>query len=195
MAQELQWVEELQQEEEAVRGLQTGERKGRKMTTVAFKDGQMAADTCCPGWVNRRARKVHKVGDLIVGLAGHETDCLTFLDWLRRDQFSEPNFRNYRGDDDAPDFAALIWRDNQLEYWTEYLTPVILIEPFFSIGSGSQAAMGAMHMGATAQQAVQIAAAIDVNTDIANGIDIVGSSTYEDAMKVLYGGQHEGNEL
>jgi ATP-dependent protease HslVU (ClpYQ) peptidase subunit len=37
-------------------------------------------------------------------------------------------------------------------------------DPFYAIGTGAQAALAAMHMGATPREAVRIAAKIDANT-------------------------------
>jgi ATP-dependent protease HslVU (ClpYQ) peptidase subunit len=51
-----------------------------------------------------------------------------------------------------------------VEVYEGDLTAALVVKPPFAIGTGRTAALGAMKAGATARQAVEIAAQIDVYT-------------------------------
>lgn len=136
------------------------------MTTIAVRDGIMAADT--RGTVNGlifEARKLHRVFDSIVGIAGNAGDGGQFVDWLRGggDMKAPPAFVSYN-DQDGPDFDALVLDAGGVTLWTQYFQPLKLLGPYFAIGSGAMAAMAAMEMGADAETAVAIAMKVDLHT-------------------------------
>lgn len=134
------------------------------MTTIAYRDGTLAADTLGCGGVRRRTKKLHRVGDAILGLSGNYGDCWQFVHWWA-DQSKALEFRVFRTDNsDSPDLEAIVVTDGGAEIWTEHLQPTPVLEPFFAIGSGAKAAMAAMHMGATAAKAVEIAMRVDPYT-------------------------------
>lgn len=141
------------------------------MTTIAFRDGIMAADTgMVSGNISTRANKLRQAtidGErVLAGLSGILPDADEFWRWyiLGADRDNLPEFRQYRGADDAPDFQVLVVSELGMTVWREWFQPIPIIEPFFAIGSGSHFAMGAMDMGATAVQAVQIAMNRDSGT-------------------------------
>ncbi len=138
------------------------------MTTIAVRDGVMAGDTLSV-WdrvIVGERRKIERANDALVGCAGATSDWLVFVDWYRRgaDRQSLPYFRQYSGQDDAPDFDALVLGPDGLVYWTQHFQPAPLYCPFWAIGSGAQAALAAMHMGATAAESIAVAAKVDVFT-------------------------------
>ncbi len=129
----------------------------------------MAADTGGRfGDMKRHATKLFRVDDVIIGFSGNLGDGLVFVDWWRagRDMAQLPEFRSYRGADDAPDINALVLTEGRVELWHEYFQPSVVEMPYFAIGSGAMTAMGAMHAGADAIRAVEAACAI------ANGCDL-----------------------
>ncbi len=137
------------------------------MTTVAYRDGVMAADTRGVRYdMPRICHKIHRVADAIIGFAGNYSDCLVFIDWWRdgHDLKKLPEFKMYRGESDAPDIEALVLTADGIERWTEHFQRDPILDPFFAIGSGAGAAMAAMHMGADAAEAVRIASLVFTST-------------------------------
>jgi ATP-dependent protease HslVU (ClpYQ) peptidase subunit len=133
------------------------------MTTIAYKDGVMAADSRCTvgsegggDRVFRCEKLFHRHGALI-GTAGESGSGLIFVDW-------------YGSGDDAPselidggaefdcivvDVKGAIW------LFDRWCKGERVLEPFWAVGSGAKAALGAMHAGASAKRAVEIACKID----------------------------------
>ena len=129
----------------------------------------MAADTGArTRQMKRFAKKLYRVDSAIVGIVGSLMDGLVFVDWWRNGHKMDalPEFRMYRGAEDAPDITALVLTTDGLEYWTEHFQPMPLEVPYFAIGAGAKAAMGAMHMGADAIRAVEAACAIASGCDL-----------------------------
>ena len=136
------------------------------MTTVAFRDGVMAADSLAQ--IDSQIigmQKLFIVRSAVIGGCGDAADIRVFIDWFSAgaDTGRLPEFRSYRADD-APDFTVIVADESGLTRWTEYFQPTRINEPFYAIGSGSMFALGAMCHGASAEEAVRIAALNDVNT-------------------------------
>ncbi|MGB1214609.1 MAG: hypothetical protein ACPG4X_14690 [Pikeienuella sp.] len=134
------------------------------MSIVAVRDGIMASDTRANGGdLEFSMRKMQRDGDRIVGWAGNWTDGKVFAKWWLSgaDLDALPSFVNREGK--APDFVALTLSPDGWEYWFEWFVPESnedILLPYMAIGSGQQAAMAAMHMGATAAEAVGVACAV-----------------------------------
>lgn len=134
------------------------------MTTIAYRDGVIAADTCMtrgylvvPGRVRKIAR--NKLGDL-AGVSGDATWAWAFLAWFEAGEEGEMPVA--RETDDVID-RAVVFRSNAPR-------DVIVIEPhgrfehtapYYAIGSGADVALGAMFEGATPDRAVAAAVAHD----------------------------------
>lgn len=136
------------------------------MSTVAYRDGVMAADTLASGPVCRTTKKLHRVGDVIIGGVGNLSDLLVFVRWYGSgaDLKALPEFRMYGRNDEAPDFSALVLSPRGLTHWTEYFQPLPVFDDYTAVGSGAYAALGAMAVGAAAAEAIAVAAQIDVHT-------------------------------
>ena len=102
----------------------------------------------------------------IIGFVGNYGDSLEFVEWVRcgADLSDWPEFQTYRGNDDAPDFTALMLHEDGIDLWSEHAQPEPVLDEFFAIGSGSEAATAAMHMGASAHDAIEIAMLVDLHT-------------------------------
>ena len=136
---------------------------GVEMTTIAVRGREIAADWESD-FSNMRmgANKIFDVHDTLVGIAGNYTDGLLFIEWLRAgaDRKNPPIWMT-----EKPDFVALqLCADGAIACWNERLVKDVVLEPFWAIGSGAPVAMGAMHMGASAERAVEIAALVNVYT-------------------------------
>lgn len=132
------------------------------MTTIVYRDGVLAADTqMTTGDLKAYGRKLIRVGEreAWVGLAGVLADCQKFV-------------RHFSGEEEAEfseehdDFSALIMYDDGSVECVDPSGKAHKLEDdeFFAIGSGSGPALAAMHMGADARRAVEIALLVDVNS-------------------------------
>lgn len=133
------------------------------MTTIAFRDGVMAADTGVSagsernGWCRKILMVYHKKKPFVVGASG----TMAALTHLER-QVSAHGLKAERWADAKVGSAdGLIYHraTHTLWYWHDE-APHILCEvqsPYEVIGSGTAVALGAMHAGATAEAAVRAA--------------------------------------
>lgn len=144
------------------------------MTTIAYRDGVIAADSCVSlqteagGARKFRCEKLYrkqvkgprgKSEWIVIGLAGESAPGLVFLDWYGTDKEKPTDLI-----EGSADFTALILTKRGLFEADAYCRPEKILNRFYAVGSGAKAAMGAMYAGATAKRAVQIAAKIDPYT-------------------------------
>lgn len=131
------------------------------MSTVAYRDGILAADSqATAGNIACRAEKIFALPNCIVGGAGHLTAVIRFVEWMRAGQSAKK-----KPDLDGDSLAAIVvWPDGRVEEWDGTLVPMPVFEQFTAVGSGRALAIGAMSMGASAVQAVEVAATWDVHT-------------------------------
>jgi hypothetical protein len=127
------------------------------------RSGLMAADSrqTFNGRPNRCV-KIYARGGAVIGLAGDEGPGLLFLDWHGSGR-SRPELLVLG----EGDFEALVL-DDRLRLWRydRWCRGERIHEKFFAIGTGADAAMGAMHAGATARRAVEIACKLDINSGL-----------------------------
>lgn len=138
------------------------------MTTIAFKNGVMAADTLVTRGDNH-CGTAHKIvrrdtDGAVCGTSGRLRDVIKFQEWfLSGDQTSLPPV----GDELE---AMVAYPDGRVdEYDGSTCLGVYIGRPCpelgtLAIGSGWKAAAAAMAAGASALQAIEIAAKIDVHT-------------------------------
>ena len=145
------------------------------MTTIVFRDGVLAADTrsirgdrITPGI----ARKIGRNPDgTLWAVTGELAEAMAFV---RDVQDGVPKPRK------IPDTATVILikptglngvvQVNEGEGWFEYGDI-----PFVAFGSGMAPALGALYQGATAEEAVRIAAKVDPGT----GPDVMSLRLFE----------------
>ena len=138
------------------------------MTTVAYRDGVMAADTGVmdsSGCRYAHVKKIHRCpnGSLVAG-AGDMPSVHAIFAWYDRDCPVDelPNIPA----DDARDVSILIVKPDDTVFYTEKDLQELPIEgEFFAIGSGREGALCAMAAGATAEHAVRIASRFDIYTN------------------------------
>ena len=134
------------------------------MTTIAYRDGVMAADTALIGGgvVEGAFKKIAQShgtdGPTTIGCAGSAGYFQPFVDWVRG-----------KGEKPAPDkddgFDALVVRpDGSVEAYDRLMVALPIEAPFHAIGSGKELARGAMAAGATAEEAVKIACLFDTGS-------------------------------
>ena len=136
------------------------------MTTIAVRDGVMAADTMGHSSEKLcRSKKLFRVsnGD-VIGFSGVWIDGKLFIDWYDKgaDRDMPPPWRT-QGDEKV-NFNALVLTADGIYEWSWELVADRVLDDFWAIGSGSPAALAAMHCGRNAQEAVYIAMEIDPYT-------------------------------
>lgn len=127
------------------------------MTTIAYKDGVLAADSLATfGSATFKETKITRLPDgTVVAIAGEGSAGNRFLEWLMGEGEEMP---------EQQDFAALrVTADGVLVYTGEYTTAALTTDPV-AIGSGGNFAIAGMHLGMTAAEAVQLATEIDPNS-------------------------------
>lgn len=141
------------------------------MTTIAYRDGVLAADTqvtagdLIAGTMRKVARIVRDDTVILVAGAGDQADVLKFIQWIKdntpRDQF--PGFYSPESKDN---FCAIVVAQEQGAdpevnmFWGD-LYPRPIGADFRAFGPGRDFAYGAMAFGATAKQAVLVAGELD----------------------------------
>ncbi len=126
------------------------------MTTIAYDGVSLASDSQVGGaYLDGGIKKVVKIGKSYFGAAGHLESMTLFFKWLREGG-DKPKI-------DSDSFEGIEVRGKSVYWWGDALTPCRIRAPA-AIGSGVQFAMGAMLAGATAKEAVKIAAKLDGGT-------------------------------
>lgn len=128
------------------------------MTTIATDGVTIAGDgrvTAGDRIVSDSAVKLVRLADgRVAGCCGDTSDCAAFVDWLASGQSGMISV--------SEDFGALVMLFNRsVQHFDADLSAVTCDLPI-AIGSGGDAATGAMMAGAAPGQAVQIAARCDV---------------------------------
>lgn len=131
------------------------------MTTVAYRDGVVAADSrgTVGGWVlPTREAKLFRLDDgRVAALTGGYAGATRLLAWATGDKATpQPEIGEARVILFSPGGRVEIYEDGAS--YTEHAE-------FMAWGSGMPAALGALHAGADAAEAVRIAGLVDTHTD------------------------------
>ena len=118
----------------------------------------MASDSMASDGTTRSSvTKIFRIKDSVVGVSGAYSSCMAVIHWLKQ---GSP-------EDDIPDFKdvyALSLRSSGIWMWDGHPHPYKLNDKFAAVGSGSQAALAALHLGLSPKDSVQVAAKIDPST-------------------------------
>jgi hypothetical protein len=143
------------------------------MTTIAIRQGVFAADRLCTSDRKITTSKIirhvdRELGPIVFAMTGDHGQCVRFRLWIL-------GGRKGRAPGTKEADAMVAIRDTQtIELWDAsrgVLVRTPVRDRFWSIGSGSQYAMGAMECGFGARTAVKIAARRDPGTG--QGVDSV----------------------
>src|SRR3990172_4095652 len=149
------------------------------MTTIAYRDGIVAADSQetwdtegggvskhkCVKLFRKQVRSEiegEPPHDVIIATAGATFSGMVFVDWYGSGKEIPDSL--VHGTEDEGDFDALILTPKGLFIANRYCRPVKIEDKFIAVGSGRTAAIAAMLCGKTAVEAVQIAMKIDPYT-------------------------------
>lgn len=127
------------------------------MTTIAWDGRSLAADRQSSYHCNPVAKIEHNAYGL-VGASGDFDLGLAVMVWLAGNG-PKPAIPS-----DATLTVLHVDHDGKARIYHNALVPIPAGLPFFAIGSGRDYAMGAMAMGASAEEAVRIAARFDEST-------------------------------
>ena len=134
------------------------------MTTIAYRNGILAADTraiiggSTMGSINKIAKNF---GGSLAGAGGNAGYNYAFIEWFRNGEEGIPP--EAKVTDNALDRGVIFRVDGKIEVY-EPDGKFMIKAPYYALGSGMDVALGAMFMGATAEQAVQAAIAHDNGT-------------------------------
>jgi ATP-dependent HslUV protease subunit HslV len=131
------------------------------MTTIAYRDGVMAADSACfnEGLYEGEVDKIWPLSDVgLLGCCGEYGAILKVVEWLKAG--GEPKLKP-RLSRESEFAGLLVKREGEVMHYQIGLRPLCIMAEFHAIGSGRQIAIGAMAAGASAEEAVQIACRYD----------------------------------
>jgi len=147
------------------------------MTVIAYRDGVMAADskTMWSGYFTAHtATKVHTIGkNILVGQCGIRSETEGVIAWLRSliERTVGVDWRVHASNIPAMTDSTVLMAERGRDPDNPDAVTLTVIErggvydvtgsPFFALGIGCGPALGALHMGATAEQAVEAALAYE----------------------------------
>ncbi|HEV2897411.1 MAG TPA: hypothetical protein VGX71_06130 [Pseudaminobacter sp.] len=136
------------------------------MTTIVYRDGIMATDS--RAFSGHRSpigfkKKLHVLpnGALVASSSSDVGRTDAFAKWCIQAVNEGHPLPACTHDSKIGVQALLVWTDGTVYYWNSRCFTGPLEAPFFAIGSGWEFALGALHAGATAEEAVRIASECD----------------------------------
>jgi 20S proteasome alpha/beta subunit len=129
------------------------------MTTIVYRNGIMAADSSVweEGTLSHKMKKLHRLKDgSVVGIFGTVSSCINLIEYLK-DNKKKPKSMNGAG-------AIIAFPDGRLLSCEGSTVVPIEKARYLAAGSGMSVALGALHQGATAIQAVKAAIAHDASS-------------------------------
>lgn len=130
------------------------------MTTIAVKNGILAADTQINiDSVKLFGHKLVRVAGSIYAIAGNADIELAFLDWAveKIKPFPRKCIKNFE--------AIEVDSNANISYYCATPGSLPLDAPFYAIGSGWKIAMAGMACGLSASDAVKLAGSLDIYTN------------------------------
>jgi 20S proteasome alpha/beta subunit len=133
------------------------------MTTIVadFRTKIMVSDTRCTYGSNHfRVKKIYVMPDgTLVGFSGSVSEGYKFVEWFEKGCNKKilPSF----GEEPDDFFDAISMNNDGMLLWNNSLIPTKINQEYFSIGTGSSYALGALMAGASAERAVAIASELD----------------------------------
>jgi len=132
------------------------------MTTIVYRDGVMAADTAVFDrgvYVGQAIKIFRSVNGTLGGVAGCFGDSSAFGVWFKNGFDEEtPDFK------DADSEGLIVHKNGDAEWVGKDKKRFPIQAEYHTIGSGFLVAMGALHIGASALRAVEVAADLDCTT-------------------------------
>jgi hypothetical protein len=138
------------------------------MTTVAIKDGVMAADRLGDlGGLHMPTEKIHRTECFVLGGAGSHSQVVAYLRRIKEMEFGsilELGYPDYDEEKNCPGMIIAPRGNGQLAHYMGAGVWHPIGRSFHAIGSGRDFAIAAMHLGKGAAEAVEVARTFDVYT-------------------------------
>ena len=139
------------------------------MTVIAWDGKTLAADKQTSfGSTKTTTTKIFKIYGALIGSAGISVHCAAMAEWFRGGRI-EDKFPAFQKNNDTSVDVICIEPDGRCHVFQTSHIPVLIEEKFMALGSGSNYALGAMYLGKTAREAVDVACALD--SGCGRGID------------------------
>jgi ATP-dependent protease HslVU (ClpYQ) peptidase subunit len=133
------------------------------MTTIAYRDGILAADgrtTYGNTIFTDNNKKIHRLSDgALFALCGDVSYVQPMLDALEDDEAELPI-----AEEGSSFTAVIVEKNGKLRLYEGRGGYIALDAPYYAFGSGEEYAIGAMDMGASAEEAVKVASGRDLGT-------------------------------
>lgn len=130
------------------------------MTTIAYRDGILAADgrtTYGDTIFSDQSRKIHRLSDgALFALCGDVAYVQPMLDALEDDEAELPQGEGFT--------AVIVEKDGKVRLYEGKGGYIALDASYYAFGSGEEYAIGAMDMGASAEEAVRVACGRDLGS-------------------------------
>lgn len=125
------------------------------MTAIVYRDGVMAADSVCMNYDVKEAcvpKITRKPDGTLIGVSGREGPARWSAEaWPDLDRAKAPPLV------DGSFYALIVSPDGTVQSCDHHLVPFPLIGPFHVLGKSGQFLLGALHAGASAEAAIQLA--------------------------------------
>lgn len=140
------------------------------MTTIAYRNGILAADTQMT--ISNVAYKTSKIKRLnkntAIACAGSGAD-----EYRARQHFSLPDWKDHEPPKVKSNFECVLINKGQPYFCVGNLFPIKMEHDYYAIGSGGNFAMAGMATGLSAEEAVQFASELCLYTnDIIETFDV-----------------------
>lgn len=134
------------------------------MTTIAYRDGILAADTqvTLGNHIKGVGRKITELQPgLVIAVAGDSRDEAKFKRWILAgaDPDNPPEFAK-------KEFEAFVIKNKEVFICERHPILMPLEQTFYAIGSGWELAIAAMQFGRSAKEAVEFASTLDIHTSL-----------------------------
>lgn len=131
------------------------------MTTIAYRNGVMAADSLITSHGSRHgyAQKIFRIDGCLVGLSGECPASMRFLEHFDFDKYCKVS-------NVVTGMYAIVVRDGEVWMYEDGTMMKMQIDSvkYVAIGSGTPFALGAMAIGAGAERAVRAAIRHDIQS-------------------------------
>lgn len=134
------------------------------MTTIAYRDGILAADTgetAGNSRLGRAVKIVRRADGALAAAAGNAVYAYAFKEWFRRGGEGQPP--EAKSENNTFDRGVIFHADGRIEVF-EPGGKFFTAAPYYALGSGRPEALGAMFAGASAIQAIKAAMVHDSDT-------------------------------
>jgi ATP-dependent protease HslVU (ClpYQ) peptidase subunit len=132
------------------------------MTVIAYKDGVLAADKRAENnGLAMTVTKIEKIKDALVGVSGNAAHTFALFSWVENGCVKD-DYPEFQKTDDYS-VILMITHKREIVRFERTPWPIHFHDLYHATGSGRNYAIAAMHMGATAIEAVEIACKFDIN--------------------------------